>query len=163
MLEFDQMARFKCPRCKDNDSHLGLEIATNRVLPPPEQRLHVAGTVPLVRLHHLELAGGKRLALWEKAVVHILSCGVNEPLGLRTESLKKTHGDLWDIVGDNRAGSVLEGFEALGRESGPVREFDGGRIVEVVGDDWRTSESFWHSGRWDHVHSLAEKAESVRW
>ena len=120
VLEFDQMARFKCPGRKDNDSHLRFEITANGVRPPPEECLHVAGTVRLVRLHHLELGGGKRMALWEKAVVHILSCGVNESLGLRAESLKKTHGDFWDIVGDNRAGSVLEGFEALGREFGPV-------------------------------------------
>ena len=114
------MARFKCPRRKDNDSHLGFDITANGVRPPPEERLHVAGTVCLVGLHHFELAGRERMALWEKAVVHILSCGVNEPLGLRAESLKKAHRNLWDIVRDNRAGSFFEGFETLGREFGPV-------------------------------------------
>lgn len=120
MMEFDQMARSKCPRREDNDGHLGFEIATDIVLPPPEERLHAAGTVGIVGLHDFKLGGGERAALREKAMIHILSCGVNQPRGLRAQSLEKTHGELKDIVGDNRAGSFLGGFEAPGRELGPV-------------------------------------------
>lgn len=120
MAELDQVARSKCPRREDDDGHLGFEITADRVRPPPEERIHVAGTVGIVGLHDFELAGGEGVALREKAVVHVLSRGVNEPLGLRAESLEKTHGELWDGVGDNRAGSFLEGFEAARRELGPV-------------------------------------------
>lgn len=119
MLEFHQVARSKCPRGKDDDGHLGFEITADTVHLPPEERLHVAGTVRVVGLHHFQLARGECVALREKAVVRILSCGANEPFGLGAQSLEKTHGELCDIVGDNRAGSFLEGFEALGRELGP--------------------------------------------
>ena len=118
VVEFDQVARFKCPRRKDNDDHLGFEIAGDRVRPPPKERLHVAGT--LVGVHQFKFTGGERIALREKAVVHILSCGVNEPLGLRAQSFVETHGELWDIVGDNRAGAFLDGFETPGRKLSPI-------------------------------------------
>jgi len=60
------------------------------------------------------------MALREKAVVHILSCGVNEALGLCAQSLEQTHGELRDIVRDNQASTFLDGFEALGRKLSPV-------------------------------------------
>jgi hypothetical protein len=120
MMEFDPVARSKCPRCKNNDDHLGFEIAGDRIRPPPEERLHVAGTVRFIGVHHFKLALGERMGLREKAVVHILSCGVNEPLGLRAQSLEKTHRELRNIVGDNPAGTFLDGFEAPGWKLSPV-------------------------------------------
>ena len=90
------------------------------VRPPPEESLHIARTVGLRGLHDFEVAGGEGVALWEKAMVHVFSCGVNEPLSLRAETLEKTHGELWYIVGDNRAGSVFERSEPPRRELGPV-------------------------------------------